>query len=347
MSLLAQDERLSRRVGAIVLCVLAAAVLFVVFVLDRIEVGERLRVRVYMHTSGGLREGSPLNVAGRAVGIVETIALSPHGAPGPLGGDEGVAITVAIEADVARQLRRGIDVFVASRGVLSERYLEVGPVPADGQPLANGDELLGRDPPSLDRVLQRTWDNLMTFKRFLEEVRPEVAALQARLGELDATIDEQLSPLLAEMPSLAIEGQALVAEARHTRDAVGGPQGLDRFDAMVTRARGTLARTRTMLDVLGARADTLGASADAVRARAGTRGPQAIASIELAIDRTRAAIDKIEPLLATVQDIRSRMARGEGSLGRLMNDPEFPEDAKELGKILKRKPWKVMERPKD
>jgi hypothetical protein len=28
-----------------------------------------------------------------------------------------------------------------------------------------------------------------------------------------------------------------------------------------------------------------------------------------------------------------------------MNDPEFPEDAKELGKILKRQPWKVINRP--
>jgi hypothetical protein len=28
-----------------------------------------------------------------------------------------------------------------------------------------------------------------------------------------------------------------------------------------------------------------------------------------------------------------------------MKDPEFPEDAKELGKILKRQPWKIIGRP--
>ena len=58
-------------------------------------------------------------------------------------------------------------------------------------------------------------------------------------------------------------------------------------------------------------------------------------------------LDQVEPLLAKVDDISGRLARGEGSLGLLMKDPEFPEDAKELGKILKRQPWKVIAKPKD
>ena len=60
-----------------------------------------------------------------------------------------------------------------------------------------------------------------------------------------------------------------------------------------------------------------------------------------------AAIDKVDPLLATVDDIAARFARHEGSIGRLMHDPEFPEDAKELGKILKRRPWRVIAKPSD
>ena len=34
-----------------------------------------------------------------------------------------------------------------------------------------------------------------------------------------------------------------------------------------------------------------------------------------------------------------------GSLMKLMHDPEFPEDAKELGKIMKRQPWKIINHP--
>jgi hypothetical protein len=61
----------------------------------------------------------------------------------------------------------------------------------------------------------------------------------------------------------------------------------------------------------------------------------------------RGALDKVDPLLAMVREIIGRLERGEGSLGRLSRDPEFPEDTKELGKILKRQPWKILGKPED
>ena len=70
-----------------------------------------------------------------------------------------------------------------------------------------------------------------------------------------------------------------------------------------------------------------------------------IARGQAVLAQIKEAIAKVDPLLAKVEEINQRIARGEGSLGRLMNDPEFPEDAKELGKILKRHPWRVIDRP--
>ena len=64
-----------------------------------------------------------------------------------------------------------------------------------------------------------------------------------------------------------------------------------------------------------------------------------------AIDRVKADIAKVEPLLAQVDALNQSLARGEGSIMKLMRDPEFPEDAKELGKIMKRQPWKIIDRP--
>ena len=154
MSLLAQDERLTRRVGGVTLVLAAAAALFVVFLADEVELGSYVRVRVYFHHTGGLREGAPLVVAGEDVGRVETIARAPRGASGPLDGDEGVAATVAIPRAWARRIVRGGDVFVASRGPLGARYLELGPAPAGAVATLADDPspLLGRDPPSLDRA---------------------------------------------------------------------------------------------------------------------------------------------------------------------------------------------------
>lgn len=346
MSLLAQDERLARRVGAVVLCALVAAIGFVVFVLDRLDWGDKVRVRVYLRETGGVVEGAPLVVGGREVGEVERIASSPRGAPGPLGGDEGVVMTVAIDAEVARRLRRDADVFVASRGLLSTRYLELGPVPEDGPLLADGDELRGRDPPSLDRVLNRTWANLLVVKRFAEAVSPEVDRLEQALAELDATLG-QVAPSVVGVSSLDLEVDALVTEARRTYDGLGGRDGLARVGALIEQTHTTVACARHVITQLRARGDELGAAVEALRVRAGAGGSEALAKVELAIERARAAIDRLEPLLARIDEVRVRIERGEGSLGRLMKDPEFPEDAKALGKIIKRNPWRVIARPKD
>jgi len=342
MSLLAEDQQLARRVGAVGLGVIALAIGFFVFVYDRIEWGRHMRVRVYFHATGGLTEGAPFVVAGREVGKVEAIALSPQGAPGPLNGDEGVVAKIAIDEDAAEQLVRG-DVFVASKGPLSARYLELGPAQdGDGSRVAlhEGDQLLGRDPPTLDRVFQRTWDNLTTLGGFLDELRPEVAALREQLTRLQATMKE-----VAPDVSLRDDVDALVTEAGRTYDDLGGRPGIDRIDAMMDHARKTIAQARGMIAALRPRIDALSASVDVLRARLGSKGREAIDKVQLAIDNTKATIAKLDPLLAQVDELRGRIERGEGSLLKLMNDPEFPEDAKELGKILKRQPWKIMDHP--
>ncbi|HSK02901.1 MAG TPA: MlaD family protein [Kofleriaceae bacterium] len=360
MSLAAQDERLTRRVGAVTLVLLAAGIAFAIFVAPRIEWGRHIRVRVYFVHTGGLREGAPVVVAGRSIGRIESIARAPHGAPGPLGGDEGVVVTAAISARMASRLPRDGDFFVASRGTLSERYLEIGPASAahpagaagaaataSAPPLAEGDELRGRDPPTLDRVLQRTWHNLTVAREFGRAIRPELDLLRQRLAELGETIDA-IAEDAGGAGAIVADVLALRAEARALREVgLGGDRGLAQLDAVIAGTRALIARARGALDSRDPAASAASAGAAALRATLARRGPSIVARFGLAIARARAAMDRLDPLLAKVAELRGRLERGEGSLGRLMRDPEFPEDAKELGKILKRQPWKIIDRPPD
>src|SRR5207253_6073923 len=143
-----QDERLARTVGAITLVVLALAIAFFVFIAGKIEWGKKTRVEVYFHHTGGLHEEAPVIVAGRSIGTVESIAPARGGL---LGESDGVVATLAIDAGDARQIARGGDVFVAGRGPLSARFIELAPSPApDGPPIDDGDQIRGIDPPTLD-----------------------------------------------------------------------------------------------------------------------------------------------------------------------------------------------------
>ena len=359
--MLALDERLSRRVGAITVVLLAAAIGVFVFLSSRFRWGERIRVAVYFRHTGGLREGAQVIVAGRAIGSVVTIQSDPRElvvpelvvaaidaiAVSPLGGElapdrGGVVVTIAIDADVAVRIPRGGDLFISGTGPLSARHVEFGPAPdPDAPPIADGDHVIGVEPPSLDRVLQRTWDNLMIARAFAAEVVPEFDALRAQLQALARTIDQATGA-----GPLAID--PLIAEFRRLRDvALGGEPGRNRLVSLLGRARATLDQARHVLDALEPKATALAIGIDTLRRRIGERGPEAAAAVERAIARVRLAIATIDPMLATLEDITARIARGEGSIGKLGGDPEFPEDAKELGKILKRQPWKIFARPQE
>jgi hypothetical protein len=347
MSLLAQDTQLTRRVGAVTLVLLAAATIFIVFIYDRIEWGSSMRIRIYFASTGSIAEGAVFVSAGRDIGRVESITLLPRGAthdggtPTPLAGDEGIVVTVKLDRDLAAITPKGGDIFVTSRGMLSVRYLELGPPPAGTLTyLRDGDEFRGKDPPSLDRVLQRTWVNLGIARQFAEEIRPEARALADAIDQLQAT-------LLGIAPQILFRDDfdQLFEEAKRSYAAFGGDPGIVRMRAVIGEGTSTLAQARASIAKLRVSADMLGASVDVLKARLGGKGAQAIAHVEAAIDRIKAAAAKIDPLLATVEEIQQRIERGEGSLLKLARDPEFPEDAKELGKILKRSPWKVLDRP--
>jgi hypothetical protein len=362
------DERTTRRVGLISLASLVVVIAFFVFVWGRIEWGSHTRIKVAFHHVGGMREGAPFVVGGRTVGKVESISppqrfalLRAPAEPGLAmlaragsGDDEGVVATVAIDAREARRLDPAGDVFIASKGMLSERYLELGPGPDRDTPTPGfheGQLVVGRDPPSLDRVLQRTWDNLTDLREFVGEVKPELDALRMQIDALRAHLDpaspsalpgvDQLAPLFVDLGELADEVRVL-------RDTgLGGDAGLAHLGEVLQRTSVVIASARGSLATLDGAATKLRASLATLRSRLDAKGADAVAAIELAIDRVQADIAKLDPLLATVADLQGRLARGEGTLMKLANDPEFPEDAKELGKILKRHPWKIIDHPRD
>ena len=351
--LLAQDIRLARRVGALTLLAIAAVSAGFVFLLDRGALGPTVRFRVMFRHTAGLRERAPLIVAGRPVGRIEAIAVMPHGAPGPLAGEVGVAVTVEVARDDQWKVPAASTIFVASRGPLSDRYLEIAPPDgAPGPAIGNGAELRGVDPPSLDNVLQHTWTNLTTFQQFVDAVGPELAALRGQLAALADHLDELDRGARAAgadggsgaLAALAGAVRGLAASAARSYDSsLGGAPGVARLAATAGAARQTVAELRAALDALAPRLAT--ATQDLARIRGRFAAGDPLARAERVVETLRGALDKLDPLLAAGGEIAARLARGEGSIGRLMTDPEFPEDTKDLGKIIKRHPWRVLEKP--
>jgi ABC-type transporter Mla subunit MlaD len=338
---LVPDPHLARRIGALTLLAMGGVVAGFVFLGGRAALGPVIRFRVVFHQAAGLHADAPLVVAGRAVGRVAAISPLPHGAPGPLDGDVGVVASVELARDRQWTVPAAATIFVASRGALSDRYLEVAPPAGDpGPPIADGAELRGIDPPSLDNVLQHTWNNLAIYRQFVDTVRPELAALRTQLGQLRAAA----SP--GPTGELLDAARGLVSAAERTGGtALGGTPGVAHLLATIAAAQGTAAEIRAALDLLGPELAAATTSLGRIRGHLAATDP--LARAESILATVHAALDKLDPLLATAGDIAQRFAAGEGTIGRILKDPEFPEDTKDLGKMMKRQPWKILQRPPD
>jgi ABC-type transporter Mla subunit MlaD len=347
------EPRAQLRVGAAMLGSIAAAIVFVVAILPRIDLGSGVRAEVQFELGGALESGAPVIVAGRVVGKVESITLADADAVPPghdLADTGGSIVHVRIDDDRRWMVPFDGDYFISSRGLLSGRYLEVGP-PRSGQPpgrpIRANDQIRGVDPPSIDRALQRTWDNLVRSREFLEAVSPELEALRAQLRELSVTLAE-IEPTPGAYARLAIEMIDLLGEAGELRrtlaDAGASPAELaalgDRAGAVLDHARGAIARVR-------AAAELLVADLDRVAAQAGKTAPDAIARLRAALAEGDVILARADALLASTRALLAMIERGEGSMMKLSRDPEFPEDAKALGKMLKRSPWRIIGHPDD
>jgi ABC-type transporter Mla subunit MlaD len=330
---LAQDDKLVRKVGAATIAVLTAVIALVVFVGGRIRWGARLHVIVTFHDTAGLAEGAPFVVAGRTVGKVETIGFGDARA--------GVRVTVVMPASDADMVDAAGDVFMASRGVLSAKYLELAPPREPTRAVKEGDVFVGKDPPTLDHVVQRTWDNLTTLGKFRDEVKPELDALTAHVEELRATAAGLPdSARFAELVGNAGDGWRELTDLRER--GLGGDAGRAKLAATLEQARAVIAQGRAALDRLAPAAAELRGNVAALTAKLAARG-DVIAKLAETIDVAKADFDKADTLMASVDELMAQIP--DGSIAKLQSDPEFPEDTKELGKYLKRHPWKIVFKP--
>jgi hypothetical protein len=370
LTALGYEPRTAQRVGAIALIATALAIAGAVFLLDRATLGAPVRIRVLFRHAAGLRERAALVVAGQPIGRIEAISPVLASDAGLLAGQPGVAVRVAIDRNSAWKVSARAELFVASRGPLSDRYLEAAPPSGDpGPAIRDGQELRGIDPPSLDQVLARTWANLTTFHEFVAAVRPEFDALRAQLEVLRAQLDPASRPAgeaatatttgaatdlaggdtaralgFDQLAALASQTRELIVAGRHSYSrSLGGPAGLAELRAAIGDARQLSAAIERAVDRLGPTSAAAAADLERVRGQLASRDP--LGRADHAIAAARAAVARLDPLLAALDELTERIASAEGSLGRLIADPEFSDDAKDLGKVLKRQPWKLLERP--
>ncbi|MFZ5788048.1 MAG: MlaD family protein [Acidobacteriota bacterium] len=272
------------RLGAFMVGALVIIGVFIIKI-EEIPFGSRsgrVRVQATFPSVAGLDEKSPVRLAGVRVGLVERIDLE---------GDRAL-VTLALDKDVA--LRQGASAEVTSLGMLGDKYVELFPGPAGNPPLAPGTILQGVSPVSFDQVLKTANEMGTDLSAVTESLRQSLGgpAGQARLDE----IIENIRQISAEL-------KALVQANRQ------------QVDATVENFRAFSETLRVELPKLAEKLNALADNVDGVVAENRGNLNESLANIKDLSASLRVSANNLNT-------ISTKIASGEGTIGKLVNDDE-------------------------
>ncbi len=329
------EDRLYTRVGAGMMAVIALAIVGV-SVLGDVSWHKKVRVKVRFSHVGGLKEGADVQVAGRAIGVIDSIEFANAG---------GIVAHAVIEARYAHMAPINGEWFINAKGIVGERYLEVGP-PADRgaweRPVQTGDEVRGIDPPELDRLAAISLSNITTMRALARDILPEARRLGRELDQLAKLLDE-IQPEPGAF-SRAYDAQvALVDEARASSEFWSNA-GASLDDARATGRRGSALLDSAAAEVaaIRVRVDLLREEIERIR---GAFGSGRFDKFQRAFDDAEVVLAKAEAAMKVASDMARMIELGQGTIGGFAQDHEIRDAAKQMQRTIKRTGWEVLGHP--
>lgn len=270
------------RVGLFMLLALIVLGVFIVKI-EEIPIGVkggRVRVNAVFPSVAGLDEKSPVRVAGVRIGIVEAISLQ---------GDRAL-VTLALDPGIV--LHEGARAQVTSLGMLGDKYVELYPGNLSGPPLKPGTVLQGASPIGFDEAIK-------TFNDLGSDLKAVSASLRQSLGGPEG--QKRLDEIIENVRLLSADLKNAVEANRSNVD-------------------GTIANFRSFSETLKTElpriAEKMNKLADRVDALVGDNRQnldESIANIKDLSAKLRVSADNLN-------EISGKIARGEGSIGKLVND---------------------------
>ncbi len=286
-----------------------------------------------------LKEGAEVRISGQTVGRVLAIQSGRAAGEPPL--RAALRLRLWLERERAGLVRRSSIFYLAARGVIGERTVEVGPSPGEPlAPVAAGEVYRGVDPPMIDRLIQKGYANLRATLAIMRALRPDLRELGAAAGAVRARLEAIASPdrlrrLRASLEAALAEAGRLLAVLRAASEPGGAPRRILRSVDAIAERREALARSSEKAVALSRRGEELAALLSAEERARLTRS----------LERLREAGARAAELAALAERLLARVKQGRGRIGRLLTDVELSDEIKDAHRVLKESPWRALAKP--
>jgi phospholipid/cholesterol/gamma-HCH transport system substrate-binding protein len=296
------------RVGAVSLAALLVLAITILTIGNRQQIF--IRHTRYHTTFGnvtGLQVGSAVKLNGVDVGFVQSIELptDPN--------EQRIRVRFTLNAAYTERIREDTSVSIKTIGVLGDRYLEIRGGSPDSPRVLEGGTIEGRDPADVAQFVATGEDlmaNLLSISSSLRTILGRVEAGQGLLGELTATP--------AEGEKFSDSVKTTIVTLREILEHIEAGEGF--LGRLLTddQMADDLYATAHALRLTGANFSRDFERDDSAYA-ALFRDPEMARTVREAIVATR---DATEAMAAAFGEL----AKGEGTLPRLMQDKEYADD---------------------
>lgn len=299
----------------------------------------------YFRDVDGLKLDSPVRLGGMSVGSVETITFSPTLS------DTRVKVGVKVSRDFSERVRSDSIARVASRGLLGDKTIDISLGSDEGKSLESGSELtagVGGDIASVLKASSAVVDNVVTIS---EDVRKAVAAFTS--PELRQEVTGSLASLHAILDEVAHGKGALHKVIYDAQTGDNLAAFLNSATITAHRLDGAVAKVDVMLEEVRtgngtAHAILYGSEGKKALEELGTTAAEVTVLLrdvkasknaavhELLYGESKDLVNDLSSAATNLKTITDKVAKGEGSLGALINDPTAYEDLKTILGNVKR-----------
>jgi len=256
--------------------------------------------RVVFPQVEGLREGSPVKLAGVVVGAVREIRL-PEDTSAP-----GIEVLITINRENVARLRDDSAASLKYLQILSgEKYVDISP----GTP--------GRPSPAEGSTIPSTGE---------KELLEQGADIAGNINEITVSLKKILEPIER---GEGILGQ-MVSDPNFGKEGLealkGTLQNLEALSGRLRRGQGFAGRLLAD-EQFAKKVDSIGLSLDdlAVLLEDARQGKGAIGQLLMEGGQGQQAIEDLRVAAASLRRTAEKLEAKEGLVGRLLNDPEYSE----------------------
>ena len=320
-------KNLELKIGALILTSLVLLVAFV-FVLGDFSFQERAIIYVDYPNTGQLKTGAPVRITGVTIGKIRGIELWGGKLDPKTKRRVQVRIKLRVFAKRLKQIHSDAKFFIATEGLLGEKYIEIAPGSLDKPTAKPGMVFVGIPPMKIE-------DFAASADSILKELNSALVGNRKRIEDLLDHIDK-----------LAVDADALLQENRSGIKKIVDNAG----DAMVNAKQITVhvkqitqqyAKINDIVDNLQQVSKQLrGVGQVMNEAQKGMHDiTQVITGVK---DPLQEAVKKAVDILNKANELAAKLDSGNNSIGMLIKDKQLYWDLVEMIKDVKKHPWKLL-----